>query len=94
MLWLRTSGLAPSTVASASSSTPRKSGIRTSTVESGSFALERTDRCREMAGAAVGQVVAVDGGHTTWLSPIVAAACARRQRLERVGRVLGLPELT
>ena len=39
MLWLKTSGRAPITVCSASSSTPRKSGVSTSTVHSGSFAF-------------------------------------------------------
>ena len=39
MLWLKTSGRAPSTVCSASSSTPRKSGVSTSTEHSGSFAF-------------------------------------------------------
>ena len=39
MLWLKTSGRAPITVASASSSTPRKSGVSTSIVQSGSFAF-------------------------------------------------------
>ena len=39
MLWLKTSGRAPITVASASSSTPRKSGVSTSTVAAGSFDL-------------------------------------------------------
>jgi hypothetical protein len=39
MLWLKTSGRAPITVRSASSSTPRKSGVRTSTDAVGSFAL-------------------------------------------------------
>ena len=39
MLWLKTSGRAASTVCSASSSTPRKSGVSTSTEASGSFAF-------------------------------------------------------
>ena len=39
MLWLKTSGRAASTVRSASSSTPRKSGVSTSTDAAGSFAL-------------------------------------------------------
>ena len=37
MLWLKTSGRSASTVASASSSTPRKSGVSTSTEASGSL---------------------------------------------------------
>ena len=39
MLWLKTSGRAPITVRSASSSTPRKSGVSTSTDACGTFAL-------------------------------------------------------
>ena len=39
MLWLKTSGRAPITVCSASSSTPRKSGVSTSIDASGSFAF-------------------------------------------------------
>ena len=39
MLWLKTSGRAASTVRSASSSTPRKSGVSTSMEASGSFAF-------------------------------------------------------
>ena len=38
MLWLKTLGRAPITVWSASSSTPRKSGVSTSIVAAGSFA--------------------------------------------------------
>ena len=62
MLWLKTSGRAPITVRSASSSTPRKSGVSTSIEHSGSFAFRRADRRRVVAGAAVGDVVAVDRG--------------------------------
>jgi hypothetical protein len=39
MLWLNTSGRAASTVRNASSSTPRKSGVSTSTDAWGSLAL-------------------------------------------------------
>ena len=39
MLWLKTSGRAASTVWSASSSTPRKSGVSTSTEAAGSLRL-------------------------------------------------------
>jgi hypothetical protein len=39
MLWLKTSGRAPSTISSACSSTPRKSGVSTSTEQDGSLRL-------------------------------------------------------
>ena len=69
MLWLNTSGRAPSTVASACSSTPRKSGVSTSTEQSRHLGLERADRRGEVAGAAVGDVVTVDGRHDDVLEP-------------------------
>ena len=90
MLWLKTSGRAASTVCSASSSTPRKSGVSTSTVASGSFALERADRRRVVAGAAVGDVVAVDRGDDDVLELHLRRGLREPQRLERVGRRLGL----
>ena len=90
MLWLKTSGRAPSTVASASSSTPRKSGVSTSTDESGSFAFKRADRGREMSRAAIGEVVAIDGRDDDVREPHRRGRLGEAKRLERVGRRLGL----
>ena len=79
---------------SASSSTPRKSGVSTSTEALGQLAPQRADRGRVVPGAAVGEVVAVDGRDDDVRSPMRAAACASAQRLERVGGCSGRPELT
>ena len=87
MLWLNTSGRAPITVASASSSTPRKSGVSTSTVHPGSFALQRADRRRVVAGAAVGDVVAVDRGDDDVLEAHLRGGLRDPERLERVAAV-------
>ena len=86
MLWLKTSGRAASTVWSASSSTPRKSGVSTSTERVGQLALERADRRRVVAGAAVGDVVAVDGGDDDVLELHLRRRVREPERLERVGR--------
>ena len=86
MLWLKTSGRSARTVASASSSTPRKSGVSTSTEASGSFALEGADRGRVVAGAAVGDVVAVDRGDDDVLQAHLRGRLREAERLERVGR--------
>ena len=94
MLWLKTSGRAASTVASASSSTPRKSGVSTSTVAAGQLGVERADRRGVVAGAAVGEVVAVDRGDDDVLEPHLLRGLREAERLERVGRRSGLPELT
>ena len=61
VLWLRTSGRAARTAFSASSS-PLKSGIRTSTLQPGCFP-DPQDRLRPVQRAAVRQVVAVDRGN-------------------------------
>ena len=84
MLWLKTSGRAPITVCSASSSTPRKSGVSTSIVASGQLRLDRADRRRVMAGALVGHVVAVDRGDDDVLQPHLLRGLREPQRLERV----------
>ena len=88
MLWLNTSGRAASTVASASSSTSRKSGVSTSTEASRQLRLERPDRRREVARAAVGQVVAVDRGDDDVLEAHPRGGLREPERLERVGRPL------
>ena len=89
MLWLKTSGRAPSTVASASSSTPRKSGVSTSTDESGSLRLSArivAAKCPAPRSARSSRSTDVT---TTCASPIVAAACASRSGSSGSGGVLG-----
>ena len=90
MLWLKTSGRSASTVASASSSQPRKSGVSTSTEALGTFALQRADRRREVRRAAVRQVVAVDRRDDDVLEAHARGGLREPERLERVGRPVGL----
>ena len=90
MLWLKTSGRAPITVCSASSSTPRKSGVSTSTDACGQLRLDRADRRRVVRGAPVGDVVAVDRGDDDVLQLHLRRGLRDAQRLERVGRRVGL----
>ena len=90
MLWLKTSGRAPITVRSASSSTPRKSGVSTSTEQVGQLRLQRAHRGREVTRATVGEVVAVDGGDDDVVEPQLRRRLREPQRLERVGRAIGL----
>src|SRR5213592_507858 len=87
MLWLKTSGRASRTVRSASSSTPRKSGVRTSTEACGSFAFS-ADRGGVVPRAPVGDVVAVDGGEDDVLEAHLRRRVREPERLERVRRVL------
>ena len=95
MLWLKTSGRAPSTVASACSSSPRKSGVSTSTEQSGSFAFSARIVAAKWPAPAVVDVVAVDRGDDDVLrAPICAAACASRSGSSGSGACSGLPELT
>ena len=79
---------------SASSSTPRKSGVSTSTLASGSFILIARIVAAKWRCAAVGDVVAVDRGDDDMLQRHLGGGLADAERLERVGRVLGLPEWT
>ena len=90
MLWLNTSGRAPRTVASACSSTPRKSGVRSSTEHVRQLGLEGPRHGGEVARAAVRHVVAVDGGDDDVLQPHLRRRLREAERLERVGSVLRL----
>ena len=90
MLWLKTSGRAASTVRSASSSTPRKSGVEHLDARLRQLGLDRPDRRREVAGAAVGDVVAVDRGDDDVLELHLRRSLADAERLECVGRILRL----
>ena len=56
----------------------------------GQLRLDRADRGREVAGAAVGHVVAVDGRDDDVLQLHLRSRLADTERLEWVGRVLGL----
>ena len=87
MLWLKTSGRAPSTVCSACSSTPRKSGVSTSIVAAGQLRPDRADRRRVVAGALVGDVVAVDRRDDDVLQPHLERGLREPERLERVDRL-------
>ena len=80
MLWEKTSGAAPRTMSRASG-TPRKSGVSTSTAVPGLRLVDRRDHPGEVAGAAVGQVVAVDRGDHGVAEP---------HDRHRLGHVLGL----
>jgi hypothetical protein len=94
MLWLKTSGRAPSTVSSASSSAPRKSGVRTSIDDSGSFALSARIVAAKWAAPLSGRSSRSTEVTTTWVRPIVAAACASRSGSSGSGACSGLPEWT
>ena len=94
MLWLKTSGRAPITVTSASSSTPRKSGVSTSTCDAGSFALSARIVAAKCAAPLSGRSSRSTDVTTTCERPIVAAACARRRGSSGSGACSGLPELT
>ena len=94
MLWLKTSGRAPSTVASASSSTPRKSGVSTSTEQSGSFALSARIVAAKWPAPRSGTSSRSTEVTTTCFSPICAAACASRSGSSGSGARSGLPEWT
>ena len=94
MLWLNTSGRAAITVRSACSSTSRKSGVSTSTEQSGSFAFKARIVAAKMAGALVRQVVAVDGGDDDVAEAHLAAAWASLSGSSGSGACSGLPELT
>ena len=57
------------------------------------LALERADRRRIVAGAAVGDVVPVDRRDDDVLQPHLRRDLREPQRLERIGRRLGLPRV-
>ena len=90
MLWLNTSGRAPSTVASACSSTPRKSGVSSSTEQLGQLRLQGPRHRGELTGATVVDVVAVDRGDDDVLQAHLGRGLREAERLERIGRVLRL----
>ena len=94
MLWLKTSGRAPTHGGERLLLDAQEVGRQDLDVRLGQLRLERADRRSEVAGAAVGQVVAVDRGDDDVRSPIVAAACARRSGSSGSGGPSGLPELT
>ena len=94
MLWLKTSGRAPITVLSASSSTPRKSGVSTSTWESGSFALSARMVAAKCPAPRSGRSSRSTEVTTTWERPIVEGCLGQPERLERVGACSGLPDVT
>ena len=90
MLWLKTSGRAASTVCERLLLDAEEVGREHLDRSRPAASLQRADRRRVVAGAAVGDVVAVDGGDDDVRSPICAAACGEAERLERVGRRVGL----
>ena len=90
MLWLKTSGRAPSTVASARSSSPRKSGREELDRAVRQLRLQGTGHGREVAGTAVLDVVAVDRGDDDVLEAHLRRRLGEAQRLERIGCVLRL----
>ena len=94
MLWLNTSGRAPRTVASACSSTPRKSGVSSSTEQPGNLTLEGPRHGCEVTRAPVRDVIAVDGGDDDVLQAHLRRRLCEPERLERVGRVLRLAGVT
>ena len=89
MLWLKTSGRSASIVCTASCSTPRKSGVRISTVAPRHLALERANRRRVVARAAIGDVVAVDRRDDDVLELHLRRDLCEPKRLERIGRRFG-----
>ena len=82
-LWLNTSGRSAITRASGISS-PRKSGVSTSTLRAGREAADRADHADEGGGAEVGQVVAVDAGDHGVAQAHALDRLGHAQRLERV----------
>ena len=86
-------GARADTVRSAFSSTPRKSGVSTSTEASGSFAFSARSWPRNGRRRGLG-VVAVDRGDDDVLEVHLRGGVREPQRLERVRRVLRPPELT
>ena len=91
-LWLKTSGRSAITFASGISS-PRKSGVSTSTLQLGRLLADLADDADEGGGAVVGQVVAVDARDDR-----VAQAHRATLRATRAGSSgsfhVGLPVLT
>ena len=94
MLWLKTSGRAASTVRSASSSTPRKSGVSTSTLASGSFALIARIVAAKWPAPRSGTSSRSTEVTTTCFSSICAAAWPTRSGSSGSGACSGLPEWT
>ena len=87
MLWLRTSGPALTTAASASRS-PEKSGIRTSTLHVGASPADLVDGEREHTCAAVRQVIAVYRGNDCVAQAHVCHGAGKPERfgcVERAG---------
>ena len=91
MLWPTTSGRASRTTPRAASSTPRKSGVRSSTVAAGSFLRQRPDRRRVVTRSAVRQVVAIDRGDDNVVETHLVGGLRETKRLERIGWLVGLP---
>ena len=94
MLWLKTSGRAASTVRSASSSTPRKSGVSTSMEIDGSFRLSALIVAAKWPAPLSARSSRSTDVTTTCRSPMVAAACAKRSGSSGSGGASGLPEWT
>ena len=94
MLWLKTSGRSASNVPQRLFLDAEEVGRQHLDGDARQLPLQRPDRRRVVAGPTVGHVVAVDGCGTTMCSrPIWAAVWAETERLERVGRRLGLPRV-
>ncbi len=94
MLWLKTSGRAARTVWSASSSTPRKSGVSTSTLASGSFILIARIVAAKWRAPRSGTSSRSTEVTTTCFSAIWAAAWPTRSGSSGSGASCGLPEWT
>jgi hypothetical protein len=94
MLWLKTSGRSGEDGAQRLLLDAEEVGRQDFDRRLRDLVLQRPDRRRVVAGAAVGDVVAVDGGDDHVLEVHLRRRRRESKRLERVGRRVGRPEWT